>query len=61
MLVLSRKDHQRIVIGESIVLTVVKIQGNSVRLGIDAPPEVSVLREELAERGSDRRGDRVSS
>jgi carbon storage regulator len=52
MLVLTRKDHQRIVIGESIVVTVVKINGGSVRLGIEAPPEVPVLRDELTGRGS---------
>ena len=37
MLVLSRKLNERIVIGGSIVLTVVKIQGGNVRLGIEAP------------------------
>ena len=37
MLVLSRKLNQRIKIGDSVVLTVVKIQGNVVRLGIEAP------------------------
>jgi carbon storage regulator len=51
MLVLSRKDNQRIWIGNSIVLTVVKIQGGSVRLGIEAPSEVKVLRDELREPG----------
>jgi carbon storage regulator len=50
MLVLSRKLNQRIVIGDSIVLTVVKIQGNIVRLGIEAPPEVEVVRDELLQR-----------
>ena len=49
MLVLSRKDNQRIWIGNSIVLTVVKIQGGSVRLGIEAPSSVKVLRDELRE------------
>ena len=37
MLVLSRKDSERIFIGDAIVVTVVKIQGGVVRLGIDAP------------------------
>ncbi len=59
MLVLTRKDNQRIIIGDSIVLTVVKIHGGSVRIGIEAPPEVSVLRDELTGRGSDVERDRV--
>jgi carbon storage regulator len=47
MLVLSRKPCERIRIGDSVVVTVVRIEGNSVRLGIEAPEEVSVYREEL--------------
>ena len=51
MLVLARKETERILIGKSIVLTVVKVQGGIVRLGIDAPPEIQISREELI-RGS---------
>jgi carbon storage regulator len=47
MLVLSRKPGERIYIGDHIVLTVVAIQGNRVRLGIDAPTSVEIQREEL--------------
>ncbi|MGO9809340.1 MAG: carbon storage regulator [Isosphaeraceae bacterium] len=47
MLVLSRKDTERIFIGDTIVVTVVKIQGGVVRLGIEAPPEIEIAREEL--------------
>lgn len=47
MLVLSRRESERIRLGDSIVITVVRVAGDRVRLGIDAPPEVSVLREEL--------------
>ena len=47
MLVLSRKLNERILIGDSIVLTVVKIQGGNVRLGIEAPADVDVVRLEL--------------
>ena len=47
MLVLSRKPLQRIQIGDSILLTVVRIDGNTVRLGIEAPDDVRVFREEL--------------
>jgi carbon storage regulator len=47
MLVLSRKLGEKIMVGENIVLTVVKIDRNQVRLGIEAPPEVPVYREEI--------------
>jgi len=47
VLVLSRNEGQRIMIGENIVITLVSIHGDKVRLGIDAPPEVSVHREEI--------------
>ena len=47
MLVLSRKQTERIRLGDSIVVTVVRVSGDKVRLGIEAPPDVVVLREEL--------------
>ncbi len=47
MLVLSRKEGERIRVGDSILLTVVRLTGDKVRLGIEAPPEISVLRDEL--------------
>lgn len=47
MLVLSRKVGERIWIGENISVTVVRITGGGVRLGIEAPDELSVVREEL--------------
>ena len=50
MLVLSRKIGEPIVIGENIRLTILAIKGNQVRIGIDAPPEVRVDREEVARR-----------
>jgi carbon storage regulator len=56
MLVLSRKDSERIFIGDTIVLTVVKIQGSVVRLGIEAPPESVIAREELLGSRTDSRG-----
>jgi carbon storage regulator len=48
MLVLSRKLGQRFQVGEDVRITVVKIDRNSVRIGIEAPDEVSVQREEIA-------------
>ena len=50
MLVLSRKTSQQVIIDGSIRVTVVGIEGGRVRLGIDAPPEVPVVRAELIER-----------
>ena len=50
MLVLSRKESQRIRLGDSIVVTIVKISGDKVRVGIEAPAEVLVLRDELEVR-----------
>ena len=50
MLVLSRKKGERIILAGSIVVTVLKVERGTVRLGIVAPPEVCVLREEVAAR-----------
>ena len=50
MLVLTRKTQERIQIGDSVTITVVRIKGNTVRVGIEAPQEVRVVRGELAEK-----------
>jgi len=47
MLVLTRRKQERIVIGDDIEITVVAIQGDQVRLGIAAPPSVTVHRREV--------------
>ena len=47
MLVLSRKETQRIRLGDDIMITVVRIGGDKVRLGIEAPKDMLVLRDEL--------------
>ncbi len=47
MLVLSRKIDESIIIGENIKVTLVEMRGDKVRLGIDAPKNVSVHREEV--------------
>ncbi len=48
MLVLSRKVGERILIGDKIAVTVVKIGHGGVRIGVEAPTELAVVREELA-------------
>ena len=47
MLVLSRKVGERILIGDEIAVTVVRVTGGGVRIGIEAPAEMPVIREEL--------------
>lgn len=47
MLVLSRKKDERIVIGDSVTIMVIEIRGDKVRLGIEAPKELTVHREEV--------------
>ena len=49
MLVVSRKANESIVIRDNIVVTVVAVRGDKVRLGIDAPKEVTVHRREVYE------------
>jgi carbon storage regulator len=49
MLVLSRKKNESIIINDDITVTVVEIRGDKVRLGIDAPKDVSVHRQEVWE------------
>jgi carbon storage regulator len=53
MLVLSRKESERLIIGDNIIVTIVRLAGGTVRLGIEAPPEVSIRREELRSRAAD--------
>ena len=47
MLVLTRKQNEGVLIGGDIVITVINIEGDKVRLGIEAPKNVRVIREEL--------------
>jgi carbon storage regulator len=49
MLVLSRKKDEKIVIGDNITIMVIEIRGDKVRLGIEAPREVTVHRQEVYE------------
>ena len=58
MLVLSRKVGERIVLSGGVVLTVLAMHRTQIRLGVEAPPEVSVWREEII--GTDPRSARPS-
>ena len=49
MLVLSRQRDQSIIIGDNIVITIVDVRGDKVKLGIEAPREISVHRQEVYE------------
>lgn len=51
MLVLTRKKGQRIILSNGIVITVCQTKTGSVRLGVEAPKDVKILREELQEAG----------
>lgn len=49
MLVLSRKKNESIIVNDNIVITVVDVRGDKVRIGIEAPRDVSVHRQEVLE------------
>jgi carbon storage regulator len=60
MLVLTRKENEKIYIGNDIVVTVVRTGNGKVRLGIDAPPEMVVLRSELKKEESNQKTNQDS-
>lgn len=57
MLVLSRKKLEQIQIGDNIVITVLKVRGQAVQIGIEAPRQMRVLRSELAFEPANPHGD----
>ena len=57
MLILTRRVGETINIGDNIKITVTAISGNQVRIGIDAPKDVKVLREELVGRDREAGGN----
>lgn len=50
MLILTRRIGETVIIGEDVGITVLAVKGNQVRLGVKAPREISVHREEIFER-----------
>ena len=52
MLVIARKTGERICLGDDVTITVLGVTGETVRLGIDAPPEIKVFRHEIYEQVS---------
>lgn len=60
MLVLSRKPGERIMIGDEVTVTVVRIGPNNVRIGIEAPRTMNIVREELQSSGAQRNEDELT-
>lgn len=58
MLVLTRKAEQKIRIGNDVVITVLKVQGDQVSIGIEAPKELAIVREELLHQDLLKTGNR---
>ena len=56
MLILSRHPQEKIFIGDNIVITVINVNHNQVRIGIDAPREIKVHREEIKNKIDKERG-----
>lgn len=56
MLVLSRKTNESLIIDDQIIVTILSVEGERVRLGISAPAEVDIVRQEVRARRARRRG-----
>jgi carbon storage regulator len=55
VLILTRRPTQAFAIGSDITVTVLEIRGSQVRIGVNAPREIAVLRKEIVEKAQDRR------
>ena len=54
MLILTRRVDESLVIGDNVTVTILGVKGNQVRIGVDAPRDVTVHREELAQKQDSR-------